>query len=416
MAFRGQLHLEVYVGLFAALVLLSSCTSETKASDEEAAASSFCLDLAVGSHLPRFGTDGDRLLLSYVLSDTSGPARLMVREWRKGEWSTAVEVASGANWFVNWADFPSVKPLGKGRFYHFLAYSGDGTYDYDVRFGVSGDSSSEHRILHNDGKPAEHGFVSSAHRPDGRLQVTWLDGRFTKQEGAAAAVGHDHGGGGAMTLRTANVGMDGSVSERQELDHRVCDCCSTATTVVDGRALIVYRDRTENEIRDISFVQELPDGSWSEPRAVSHDGWQIAGCPVNGPALAANEAGDAATAWYTAADDEARIQFARYDREKGTFGPAIVLDDDEPAGRVDVKVDRDGVAYVLGLSRGIDADTGELRLWTIQKNGEVKERAVGTMSTARSAGFPRLAITDDEIWVAYTSTDPLSQVKLCRIK
>ncbi|MGB3802216.1 MAG: hypothetical protein WA952_20510, partial [Lewinella sp.] len=332
------------------------------------------------------------------MSDTTGSNRLLVREWTDGSWSSEEVVAEGTNWFVNWADFPSVKPLGADRFYHYLSYSGVGTYDYDVHFGVGHSKEASSQVLHNDSIPAEHGFVSSAHRPDGSLQVSWLDGRYTKQGGELSTSGHDHGSSaGAMTLRTAVVDSDGVVSERRELDHRVCDCCSTATAIVGGRALVVYRDRSETEIRDMAFVREREDGSWSEPQPVNQDNWHIAGCPVNGPALAANESGDAATAWYTAADDRPRIMFARYDSVDGEFGPAIILDDDNPAGRVDVKVVKDGLAYVLGLGRSGEGDVGDLKLWSVKASNEVSVRTVGAMSTARSSGFPRLAIDGDDV-------------------
>ena len=45
----------------------------------------------------------------------------------------------------------------------------------------------------------------------------------------------------------------------------------------------VYRDRSPEEIRDISVVR-LVDGVWTEPAPVHADNWMIEGCPVNGPA------------------------------------------------------------------------------------------------------------------------------------
>ena len=51
------------------------------------------------------------------------------------------EAAQGANWFVNWADYPSVVAIDE-KFWvaHWLAkQSGGKTYDYDVALAISND-------------------------------------------------------------------------------------------------------------------------------------------------------------------------------------------------------------------------------------------------------------------------------------
>src|SRR3546814_14500570 len=54
----------------------------------------------------------------------------------------------------------------------------------------------------------------------------------------------------------------------------------------------------------------LEGGACRTLPAVHADNWKIAGCPVNGPAIAA--AGNAAVvAWYSAANDVPKVQIAR---------------------------------------------------------------------------------------------------------
>ena len=60
---------------------------------------------------------------------------------------------------------------------------------------------------------------------------------------------------------------------------------------------MVYRDRSENEIRDIYYTRRV-NGSWMPPQTVFADNWEIAGCPVNGPAVAA-EGNSVAVAWFS---------------------------------------------------------------------------------------------------------------------
>ncbi|THH41045.1 hypothetical protein [Neolewinella litorea] len=379
-----------------------------------------CTTLPEGSRLPRFGAGQGRLMLSYVVSDETSGDRLFAREYEEGNWGPDEEITAGDQWFVNWADYPSVKPFGDRLFYHYLAYSGEGTYDYDVRFGTEkGPAATASQVLHTDGIPAEHGFVSSAHLPDGNLQVTWLDGRNTKATGAADHGGEHahHGGGGPMTLRTATLSPNGTVSGRTELDDRVCDCCNTATVATDQRTLVAYRDRSEEEVRDIGFITRNAAGQWSEPKLVHSDGWQVTGCPVNGPALAANAEGAIAVAWYSAAEGVPRIQFARFDSSSESFAEPVVLDDQDPLGRVDIKLGPDGTAYVLGVSSTGDADRAAINLWTISPDNEWQVQTVTTTTTARSAGFPRLALHDGRIMVAHTLTDgDQPEVAVCTVR
>jgi hypothetical protein len=79
-------------------------------------------------------------------------------------WSEAQTVSQGENWFVNWADFPSVVDLKDGSLTaHWLVKSGSSTYAYDVsilRSKDGGKSWSKPIVPHRDNTKTEHGFVS----------------------------------------------------------------------------------------------------------------------------------------------------------------------------------------------------------------------------------------------------------------
>ena len=64
---------------------------------------------------------GGQIVLSWMAPDGAGH-RLDFSVRQADGWSAPVTVARGDNWFVNWADFPSVVPLG-GRLWaaHWLA-------------------------------------------------------------------------------------------------------------------------------------------------------------------------------------------------------------------------------------------------------------------------------------------------------
>ena len=105
----------------------------------------------------------------------------------------------------------------------------------------------------------------------------------------------------AMTLRSAALSPDGQLADEQVVDEMICECCQTDVALTDAGPVVVYRDRSIDEMRDIG-VSRFVDGRWQKGRLVSVDDWQIDGCPVNGPAIDAD--GDAtAVAWFTASRD-----------------------------------------------------------------------------------------------------------------
>lgn len=62
---------------------------------------------------------------------------LLFSKLENGQWGKAATIAQGADWFVNWADFPSLAANGNWLAAHWLQKSAGGTYDYDVRIAQS---------------------------------------------------------------------------------------------------------------------------------------------------------------------------------------------------------------------------------------------------------------------------------------
>ena len=302
---------------------------------------------ASGSGQPNLAISPDgRVQLSWIERLGEGKFSLRFSTMEKGGWSAPRTIAEGANWFVNWADFPSMVALPDGSLAaHWLVKSGPGTYAYDVNISRSFDGGktwSKSFVPHRDGTQTEHGFVSLLAAKDGSLAAVWLDGREMKGHEA----GHGHGN---MTLRYVKIKRDGELADEAVLDAKVCECCQTsAATTADG-PIIVYRDRSDREIRDISVIR-LKDGKWSQPRLVAQDGWQINGCPVNGPAIAASGR-RVAVAWFTGAANTQRVKLAFSGDSGEIFGEPVTVDDGSPVGRVDVVLLDDGSAIVCWLEK-----------------------------------------------------------------
>jgi hypothetical protein len=354
-----------------------------------------------GSGQPNLAVSPDgRVYLSWI--ERLGEGRFSLRfATREGDgWSTPKVIAEGSNWFVNWADFPSMVALPDGSLAaHWLVKSGPETFDYDVNISRSfdgGKSWGKPFFPHRDGVKAEHGFVSMFAAKDGSLAAVWLDGREMKAD-PNDAHGHGHGN---MTLRYVKIKRDGALDDEAALDTRVCECCQTSAAMTADGPVVVYRDRSEaeKEFRDISIVR-LKGGKWSAPRPVFQDGWQLNGCPVNGPAVAA--AGRrVAVAWFTGADKTSRVKLAFSDNAGETFGQPVAVDDGNPAGRVDVLLLDDGGAMVCWLEKLPEG--GAVRVRRVRPDGKLDEAiTVAPSGTARSNGFPQMARSGREFVFAW---------------
>lgn len=324
--------------------------------------------------------------------------RVRFARFSGGAWSAASTIAEGASVFANWADVPVVGEAADGTLVAtWPRRSGDGTYTYDVAVAVSRDGGAtwaDRGVAHDDGTETEHGFVSMVPTADG-VRAFWLDGRQT------GGHGHGHGEGtGAMTLRAAHLAD--AVTGGALIDPRVCDCCSTDATRASGGAVVAYRDRSDDDIRDIRVVREIA-GGWSEPIVVHDDGWQVFGCPVNGPAIAAD--GElVAVAWFTLAGGRARVRLAFSDDGGASFAPPVDVDGARgtrvPIGRVDVSL---AGADAIVSWVAADREDGGIYIRRVSPDGLVGDEVrVADTSPERSSGFPQLAVVSDDMLLVWT--------------
>ena len=343
---------------------------------------------AAGSLGPNLYAAADgRVFLSWIerLPDGRSALRYAVRE---GDgWSAPQVVAEGSDWFLNWADFPSFIALPDGQLAaHWLVKNPSSPHAYDVRIALSADGGehwSEPFAPHRDGTATEHGFVSLFATEDGQLAAAWLDGRNTQPESGA----HGHAGG-EMTLRYAAIGRDLRLRDEVQLDARVCDCCQTSAALTAEGPLVVYRDRSPLEERDIAVVRRR-DGRWEEPRALPADQWRIEGCPVNGPAVAAHGR-RVAVAWFTAANDVTRVKLAFSTDAGSSFGDPVTVDDGNPQGRADVVLLDDGSAVVSWVESSPDGSS--LRVRRIRPDGLPGPATTVVPADGKLGnGFPQLA-------------------------
>jgi len=394
-------HSMKYQSLFLVLVLIfGSCKNETKneldkpAEEKKEVVQPLENPSEGNSQVPRLFSNGTDLYFSWVTSEDDSDI-LNYSVLKDGKWKATSEIIRGNDWFTNWADFPAIAETNGNILTSFLQKSDTATYTYDVKLNLYNSEEkkwTKNFILHDDGTKSEHGFVTIKPYVANSFFVVWLDGRET--------VDKEHGGG-QMTLRGALVFEDGTIDYDTLLDERICDCCQTTAAIGPNDELIVaYRDRSDDEIRDISVVNWTKENGWSQPTTIGNDQWNIEGCPVNGPSMDAKD-NTVAVAWFTGAQGEGDINVAFSMDTGSTFGPSFRIDGGNATGRVDLVMLDDQEAAVLWMEP--DGDDEVISIMKINNRGYTGRPVIVSKTSAeRASGFPQLERVGDTLFVAWT--------------
>ena len=348
---------------------------------------------------PAVSADGEGgVLVSWLDRRTRS---LDVARWRGGRWFQPRTIARG-DLSMNKANAPALLAANGAVVAEWIEERGGGSA---VRISRSNDGAVSWTapVTPHADAPSDYGFVSFAAEPGGTVGAVWLDGR--KLEGGRE-------GAGDMQLRYAEIDGDGNVANERLLDPRVCDCCQTSIAATASGPIVLYRDRSAEEIRDIS-VMRRSGHEWTKPRTLHHDGWHISGCPVNGPRTDA--AGlSVVAAWYSAANQEPRVAVAFSHDGGATFEEPVRIGTSRAAGHVDVLMLADGSAIVTWIEQG--DGRASIEAARVGRDGKLGSSVkVGEITSASSAGFPRIAISKDNVMVAWTGDPAGVQLALVHI-
>ncbi len=353
---------------------------------------------------PQLTVQGDRVILSWL--EASGDrATLKFAERRPSGWSNAQTVASGAHFFVNSFDVPSVRALADGAL----------AAHWEERLGAGEDSDASKVMLswskdqgrtwsrplspHHDGTNTEHGFVSLFQAPGAGLGLVWIDGRATNPDTES----------GDMSLRASVYDATGKPVREMVVAPRVCECCSTSVAETSEGPIVAFRNRSATEVRDI-YVSRLADGRWSAPAIVHADGWMIDACPINGPSVSARGR-DVAVAWFMAKNDQGRA-FIAFSHDAGrTFSAPVRVDDAGSLGRLGVQLLDNGSAAVMWIEKS--SPRTQMRVRVITPAGT--RSAPVTVADTEGSRYPRMMQDRDELLFSWTDTDKgSSQVRTAR--
>ncbi|MEP6766837.1 MAG: sialidase family protein [Gemmatimonadaceae bacterium] len=343
-------------------------------------------------------------------ADSSVALHYVFRTDNNAPWSEVHDVQTGKNIVASGVDVPTIHEQPNGRLIAVWRGSHDAK-GYDVVLAHSDDKGktwSTAHSPHRDSTTTEHGFTSWLQMGDTSALV-WVDGRHHADADKATQ-------NSALTL--AMFDPSGEPEVEQVLDPKICDCCHTSSALVPGGAVVVYRDRHDGEIRDISAIR-VSNGAWREPISVHNDNWHITGCPVNGPAVSAQNE-NVAVAWFTAAHDSARVRVAYSTDTANTFSAPIEINEGFPDGRVGIVMAPTGETVVSWIER--KGAIAVLRVRTVNSSGvkslisDVAELGEGK----RAGGAPKLILSGSKVIVVWTDATTnrvkLAEVELASIK
>lgn len=239
--------------------------------------------------------------------------------------------------------------------------------------------------------------------------MTWLDGRNTKVEGEESHGGH---GGGPMSLRAAIFDKNGNALEEWELDDRVCDCCQTTAAQTDEGIVVIYRDRSKNEIRDMSVVR-LVDGEWTQPKPLMVELWEMPACPVNGPSVTA-KGNNVAVAWFMAKGGTPEVKLAFSKDGGANFGEPVMVSQVNTSGRVGTTTLNNGHVLVSWMDNA--DEKASIMLAEYDNSGAlINKMTVAETTAERASGFPVITSNGDDVYMAWTQAGDQSMIKTAKI-
>jgi hypothetical protein len=395
----------------AVLLLAGAAQSGTSQLPPLAAFTTVSVPAGEGSAEPSVAVDrAGRAWLSWLQPKAGGGHTFLAGQVDGASVAAPMTIAEGANFLANWADFPAIFFAADGTMAAHWLERGAQRAAYGIRLKTSRDQGrtwSAPVTPHRDASAVEHGFVSFFDDPRGGVGLAWLDGREM-----AAQAGNGHGGGN-MTLRATTVRGE-TLGDEILLDGRVCDCCQTAAARTTDGIVVAYRDRSDAssapEIRDISVVR-YASGKWSAPTSVHDDGWELTGCPVNGPAIAA--AGQqVVVAWFTDQGRTPRVQAAFSSDGGRTFSSPLRLNVEPTLGRVDVVMAGPDRALVSFIER-VEPAGARLVVREVRRDGQIGPPAVvSQVSRERASGFARMAVSQGRLIVAWTDAPPKTPTRV----
>ncbi len=214
-------------------------------------------------------------------------------------------------------------------------------------YAGSGEPFSLELTLNDDQREVSRAnFYTIGTAPDGKIYVTWLDGRNDLEaKEVFMSVSED----GGRTFDRNNA-----------ISTLACPCCRPTINFLNGGETIVisYRDNgspsaegESDNVRDHLMIRSTDGGqTFSDPVVISHDGWSSTSCPHAGISIDVDSQNRIHAIWWSGGrtPDEAGIYYTYSEDGGKSFTPRQLLAE-ESADKVlhtEITIDKEDTVYV----------------------------------------------------------------------
>jgi hypothetical protein len=301
-------------------------------------------------------------------------------------WSEARTIVAGRHFFHHPAEVPEVQQLGE---HLWMAHWVENAEDSEAEFvyvstSTDGMHWSAPTMVNKDRSQVEHGLASMVASGNSEASLFWLE----------TPEGED----GPGYLMHSVVNAQGQAIKEERLEPDVCNCCPTAVVRTAKGLLVAYRDRTKDDIRDISVLR-FENGKWSQSKNVHADGWKLNACPTNAAALASR--GDrVALSWHTGAQDMPRVQMVFSSDGGSTFAKPVLVSTGHAYGYTSIALAEDGTAVVSWLQQG-NGNVAHVLARAISPAGSAGPVTQVAEGGRMALGYPRVINVGSETWIAW---------------
>lgn len=243
------------------------------------------------------GDESGDPVMSWVEVDSSGGKILRISFWDEetGAFSEAISFSLPDHTSVHEEGMPKTAVKGDGTLMVFFEVSVSSPHSKwgvsDIWYVSSSDRGGRWTVAGSvfPDKPENSSvsFSGVARLADGEIGIGWL----------GTAPDPDATGRPVYFARTTGGEKFG---EPVLVDPSACECCRVAVSASeDGKVTVAYRDLLPESVRDISMAVSRDGGAYFDsPVPFSGDGWQVDGCPHNGPSVTMGDERIRA-AWFT---------------------------------------------------------------------------------------------------------------------
>ena len=151
----------------------------------------------------------------------------------------------------------------------------------------------------------QHTFDALHRDAEGRLHLSWIDGRDGKKDP------------GTYVARSLDAGA--TVTKNIKVDEGTCVCCRTAVTSgPEGMVYVAWRKIFEGNVRETVVARSTDHGdTFESPVIVGHDQWVFPACPHRPASMGVDRQGRLYVVWYTEGTDEIPAVYIAHSDDRG---------------------------------------------------------------------------------------------------